>query len=260
MDSAGGSPDFGKTRLTPIHSGTRLLRDVMQIRLGGVTGDAHFFLLSEDRRTKLMLPTAALRPVISKARHLIAAKITAEVWRSLKENGERIWLLDPPRQVLDHPAVDTYLELSAENGGCHRDRFKLARDPWYRTPLPQRVDGFVSGMSHIGPWIALKAMPRLAATNTLYVVRFSGKITTDEKAAWALSMLTSEVRQRLKAVGRVYPDGLLKLEPNDLGSLPLPVPPRIEGAADYYAEAVKALLSDSPEESARMADAWFGDD
>jgi len=30
--------------------------------------------------------------------------------------------------------------------------------------------GFISGMSSVGPWLALRSMRGLAATNTLYVI------------------------------------------------------------------------------------------
>ena len=113
-------------------------------------------------------------------------------------------------------------------------------------------------MAQLGPWICLRAMPRLNATNTLYTVRFRGRLTPDEKAAWALSLLTSHSRRFLQSIRRVYPDGLVKYEPGDLLDLPVLVPPKVPGARVWYLKTVGALLSGEVNEAKQMADEWFG--
>jgi hypothetical protein len=234
------------------------LRDIMTLRLGGVTGDASYFLLTESERLQRNLPVKAVRPVLSKARHLIAGELTRRAWERLRDGGERIWLFDPVPSLLTHCAVRTYLQLPPTSGGCRSDGFKIRnRHPWYRAPLPRYVDGFISGMAQSGPWICLRAMPRLNATNTLYTVRFRARLTPDEKAAWALSLLTSHARRLLKTVGRVYPDGLVKYEPGDLLDLPILVPAKVPGARVWYLKTVKTLLSGDPQTATEMADHWF---
>ncbi len=247
------------SRAAPPRSGTRRLGDILTIRLGGVTGDARYFLLTESERRKRRLPVKCLRPVVSKARHLVSAELTRPDWEALRASGKRIWLFDPPPSLASHPAVRAYLQLPPSSGGCRRDRYKITnRSPWYRTPLPRRVDGFLSGMTQLGPWICLRAMPRLTATNTLYSLRFRGRVTQDEKAAWALSLLTSPARRLLEPVGRLYPDGLVKYEPGDLLDLPLLVPSKVDGARAWYLETVEALLSGDVAMARDMADRWFG--
>jgi hypothetical protein len=50
--------------------------------------------------------------------------------------------------------------------------------------VPSDFDGFMSGVNTDGPWIALNAMKGLAATNTLYVIRFNNNLKSrDAKAA-----------------------------------------------------------------------------
>src|SRR5205085_11014878 len=65
------------------------VRDVIQIRLGGVTGDARYFLLTEQERIAFDLPTTSLRPVVSRAHHLSAGRIVSADWRELNEMEER---------------------------------------------------------------------------------------------------------------------------------------------------------------------------
>jgi adenine-specific DNA-methyltransferase len=246
------------SRPSPTPDGTRRLGDVLSVRLGGVTGDARYFLLTESERLKHGLPTKCLRTVVSKARHLVAAELTRAHWDALRASGERVWLFDPPPSVISHPAVRAYLELPPQSDGCRRDRYKISgRSPWYRTPLPKFVDGFLSGMTQLRPWICLRSMPRLTATNTLYSLRFHGRMTQDEKAAWGLSLLTSHARRLLEPVGRLYPDGLVKYEPGDLLDLPLVVPVKVDEARVWYLETVRALLTGHPEKATQMADRWF---
>lgn len=246
-----------KARLVTIGRNVKPLREVLQIRLGGVTGDAHYFLMTEKRRRELELPVESVRPIVSKARHLLWGVVTRARWRTLRENGERVWLFDPSPRAEEHAAVRKYIAFG-ESGGCDQSALKIRhREPWYRTPLPRGIDGFMSGMAQVGPWISLRAMPRLAASNTLYVARFLTARTLEEQGAWALSLLTSRTREFLRERGRVYTDGLMKYEPGDLLRAPLFVPRRISGSRGTYLRAIEALLCGDEEECCALADEWF---
>lgn len=234
------------------------LREIMEIRLGGVTGDAAFFLLTEQERKANHLPIAALQPAISRAHHLESGALTESGWKALRKAGERVWLFHPtPRQTRKGP-VRSYLRLPLSEGGCHREAFKVrSREPWYRTPLPASIDGFMSGMSTWGPWVVFREMPRLTATNTLYVIKFLKAETVDERAAWAMWLLTTKAQRRLRAIGRRYADGLLKFEPGDIGKLVVDQPVKTFGAYREYKRAVRLLLGGKRRESREIADQWF---
>ena len=157
---------------------------------------------------------------------------------------------------MGRPAVKAYLEMDQSLGGCYKEAYKIKnRNPWHETPLPKQIDAFISGMSHTGPWLCLKSMPGLTATNTLYIVKFHSQLSADQKAAWALSLLTSCARDTLH--GRVYADGLMKYEPGDLLKARLPRPNNTKGARLYYSRVIKTLLSKGGAEACRMADRWF---
>lgn len=246
-------------QLLALARGMCRLGDVLDIRLGGVTGDTRYFLMTDHQRRQWGFPLECLRPVLSKARHLIAGEMTRRHWKSLRQMGnERIWLFDPPPRLVEHPSVRAYLRLAEYSGGCRRDRYKIKkRSPWYRTPLERHSDGFISGMSRFGPWITLRKMPRLSATNTLYVVRFLKGRTRDEKAAWSLSLLTSRTRELVTSFGRRYADGLLKYEPSDIRAIPVTIPRKVRGARTVYIKAVEALVSGQEMKCRKIADEWF---
>ncbi|MGH7771821.1 MAG: Eco57I restriction-modification methylase domain-containing protein [Candidatus Binatia bacterium] len=215
---------------------------VAEVRLGGVTGDVSYFLMTEERRKALELPTAALTPVVSKARHLQSAYLDRKDWNKLKSSGERIWLFSPSMQVAKRPKVRDYLDLDAIEGGCTREAYKVSiREPWYRTPMPKNADAFLSGMSQHGPWLCINEMRRLNATNTLYVVTFRNR---NQKIwyMWALALLSSVAQRQIRRLGRQYADGLIKYEPGPLSKIKLPELKRDVDYRSLYIRAVDALL------------------
>lgn len=236
------------------HNVTRF-GDVMTVHLGGVTGDADFFVLTEKKRRGLALPVKSVRPVVSRARHLGAACIDRRAWKSLRDKGERVWLFRPSKGVRALRAVRTYCRLTIEAGGCQRERYKVRnRTPWYWTKLPRRPDAFISGMTGNAPWMCFNEMRGLNATNTLYAVRFRRRFTRTERYAWALSLLTTPAVQQLRRMTRIYADGLRKIEPGQLAELELPVPPDVPDAVRQYRRAVRALMQGDVNKCRAIAD------
>jgi len=241
-----------------VRDAKKQLGDVMQIRLGGVTGDARYFVLSDEQRIQHDLPCTVCRPILARARHLTAGSIGTDDWRQLRDDGERVWLFDPRPSQVRLKAVKRYLNLTLEDGGCDRKALKVrSRDPWYRTPIQPSIDGFMSGMSGWGPWVVFRLMPRLAATNTLYVIHFPTCDTADERAAWSMWLLTSKAARHLRRIGRRYADGLVKFEPGDIAELPIATPTQTSGAYAAYQRAVRLLLKGQKAASRREADKWF---
>lgn len=240
------------------HHGTVHLRELMRISIGAVTGDADYFLLSEQRRKELGLPSSCLRPALTKARHLVAGVVNRSVWRTLLDRGERVWLFRPSDRHLALRSVRRYLRLSQRNGGCDRSAFKVrTRSPWHRVALPTSFHGFLSGMSTIGPWVCLNQMKSLVATNTLYVVTFESELTLQERFALAVTLQTSTVAARIRERGRVYAQGLLKFEPSDLLDVSVRMPQRVAGARDVYLRIARLLASRNVDAARKQADCWY---
>jgi len=232
------------------------LDEIVHIHIGAVTGDAGYFLLNERERKNWGLPRSALRPTLSRSKHLADAVVTNSEWETLRAQGARVWMFWPTKSALRHRAVKVYLK-HGQAGGCNLSAYKIAeRDTWYRTPLPGRVDGFMSGMSKRLPFLALREMPGLTASNTLYVVRFKKRVTESEKATLGVLLLTSSVRRELARNARVYAEGLLKFEPTDLGRVRVPVVEARENAVPVLKEATALLLAGRAAQASAMADAW----
>ena len=116
----------------------------------------------------------------------------------------------------------------------------------------------MSGMTKCGPWLALNGMGPLTATNTLYTVHFKRRTPANEKAAFALALLSSKVRKQLPSLQRRYAAGLGKFEPGDLQSLRIPVYAVPRHATDDYRKAVKALLNGEIAAATEIADRSLG--
>jgi hypothetical protein len=230
------------------------LGSIAKIRLGGVTGDASYFLMNDEKRTRLGLPESAFTQVVSRARHLTSACLKKSEWVRLKENGERIWLFNPDGNSIEDSNVTRYLELSGVEGGCNSDAYKITnRSPWYKTPLPANVDAFLSGMSQHGPWLCINEMKNLSATNTLYVMTFDSREKNDWYM-WAFALLTSSAQKQIRQIGRRYTDGLTKYEPGSLSRIELP---RMLPDLDYkalYTGAIKALFRSNRRLAVEIAD------
>lgn len=230
------------------------LNSVAKIRLGGVTGDASYFLMNESKKNSLGLPPSAVTPVVSKAKHLKFVNSTLENWKELKASGERIWLFNPDEKSVCDPRVREYLYLRSVDGGCNRKGYKISkREPWYRTPLPEVADAFMSGMCQNGPWLCINKMKTLSATNTLYVVTFNER-DIDRWYMWSLALLTSPAQRQIQRIGRRYADGLIKFEPGPLGQIELP-PMRLgTDFLDLHGRAVSAFLRADLAEAKDIAD------
>ena len=115
----------------------------------------------------------------------------------------------------------------------------------------------MSGMSGFGPWVVFRDMPRLSATNTLYVVQFRSWVGVEDRAAWAMWFLTSDAQEKLAGIARRYPDGLLKYEPGDISALRMRVPNHKYNSAATYDSAVTARLTQQTSKSLLIADSAF---
>ena len=81
--------------------------------------------------------------------------------------------------------------------------------------------------------------------------------TKEQRAAWAMWLLTTDAQDQLGQVSREYANGLLKYEPGSLERLVATTPRRHRGALGAYSKAVTAMLAGLQAESRDIANRWF---
>jgi adenine-specific DNA-methyltransferase len=188
--------------------------------LGTVTGANSFFAISEGTRRKWKLDERLLKPISPPGtRHLKGLSFTRAQWEELKLAGHRVWLLCP-----DPKSRSTALRGYTDHGEREgvREAYKCSiRTPWWRPPVVPEPDLFFTYMSH--------RYPRLIANtsgatilNSMHGVRLNRGVPKVARNALPLLALNSVTMLGAEVLGRSYGGGILKMEPREAASLPVP--------------------------------------
>jgi len=204
------------------------LRDYGSPELGTVTGANHYFALSEETRREYGLKEHQLARISPPGtRHLRGLSFTQKNWEKLREEGEQVWLLqaDPDDSSA---ALRHYLS----HGRSLRvpDAYKCrVRDPWWRPPLVSPPDLFFTYMSHRYPRLVANSA-RVAFVNSMHGLRLRTGAPKLAKGALPLLALNSATMLGAEVHGRSYGGGVLKMEPREAASLPVPSPTALASA------------------------------
>lgn len=209
-------------------------RDLFEIKRGIATGANAFFILDAEQVRQHELPAEFLTPILPSPRYLESDEVEADIYGNpvLKRP---LFLLNcnlPEEQIeRRHPTLWRYLQLGITQGIpngylCrHRTRWyaqdKRAPSPFLCTYMGRPSNGhttspfrFILNLSRaVAPNVYLNIYPnRMLATVLM-------KKPDLKRAIWeSLQVITVD---RLIDEGRVYGGGLYKLEPNELGNLPV---------------------------------------
>jgi adenine-specific DNA-methyltransferase len=193
------------------------------LELGTVTGANGFFSLNEATRREFEIPRKSLMAISPPGtKHLTRTTFTTGQWEELRCLGERVWLLKPTEadeKDLD-PGVRKYLK-TGERLKIHEGYKCRARALWWRPPAVDPPDLFFTYMSHRFPRL-IKNSAKVGFLNSMHGIRLRDGV--DPIAAEALPFLCLNSLTLLGAEiqGRAYGGGVLKMEPREAASLPVP--------------------------------------
>jgi len=198
--------------------------------LGTVTGANSFFALSEQTRKEFGLKERHLTRISPPGtRHLKGLSFTASDWERLRGAGERVWLLHPDKNDRP-PGLLRYLKLGEDLGVPEAYKCTI-RTPWWRPPIVSAPDLFFTYMSHRYPKLVANTAG-VTFVNSMHGVRLRPGLVRLAKSALPLLALNSLTMLGAEIFGRSYGGGVLKMEPREAATLPVPDPKRMAQAAE----------------------------
>jgi hypothetical protein len=200
---------------------TVALEEVFLPRRGIATGANSFFFLTDEEAQ--LVPDHATRPGICTLRGtpINDTMLDYRRWLALSRAGTRCHLLDIDEQIALDPAVAAVLR-RGRGLGLHERYLCRQRTPWFVLEHMDVPDALLSplitakGLRLV--WNEAGAMP----SNSLYGL-FLREGVGLEVGAGVIAWLRSEAGVAvLRGHGRQFAGGSIKLEPRELGTVPVP--------------------------------------
>jgi len=209
-----------------------MLKDFFEVKRGLATGDNSFFVLSEQQANEYGITRASLTPVLPSPRYLKANVIESDT-QGVPVNTDRLFLLNcrqtPEMLATDHPQTWQYLQKGV--GTVSKKYLCNSRKLWYlqefREPAPVLCTYMGRGIKGSNqPFRFVLNQSKAIATNSylmLYPKPFWRQRAAQNpdlmREVWqVLSEITTD---DLTTEGRTYGGGLEKIEPSELGKVPV---------------------------------------
>ncbi len=253
-------PDGARDACTRLLASDALtpLADLVQVRIGVVTGEKDYFLLPETQAAGLALPELWLPQTLSTPSQLSGSVFREDDFGRLERSGAPCRLLALPEDYAGgDAALDAYLACGIETGVDQNYKCRT-RKPWFsvRRQLPP-ADLFLGYLAKRRLRIATNEA-RAHCTNNLHRLYLNPGLRPAApllaaSALNAVSMLSAEL------TGRTAAAGALKIEPGDCARLQMIRPGLLleSSEATHRARAIDLALREGRDEDAfALADAW----
>jgi hypothetical protein len=198
--------------------------------LGTVTGANGFFTLNDATRAEYGLGQGHLRRIVPPgARHIPGTRFTEGHWQQLRAEGQRVWLLYPAANARRRDGLARYLSEGERRLVHEAYKCQIRGEQWWRPPVVRAPDLFFTYMSHITPRVVANETDA-TIVNSLHGISLNNdapEITRDALPSLALNSVTM---LGAELFGRSYGGGILKMEPREAASLPVPDPTTLAGA------------------------------
>jgi len=211
----------------------------IKTRIGVVTGNNEFFILSRVEQEQRGIPDDYLIPIIRRPVYLTGLWVRNEDLQALAENGSKFLLFAPNQVESKLPKLLREYILYGKEIGVSQARKCRERRPWYVVPHTFVPPAFMPCMSAAWPRLVVN-QSRYTCTNNILRLFWKEERPAEDWLRLALGTVSTLSQLSAELVGRSYGGGVLKLEPKELARLAVPLV-RVE-ASDELARKVNSLL------------------
>lgn len=206
--------------------------------LGSVTGNNAYFSLTDAEAVRHGFGTSDLIRISPPgSRHLRGLEFSDAAWRGLGREGAKAHLFYPAGAL--SVAARAYIA-RGEAGGVSTAYKCRVRSPWWRVPMVEVPDLFLTYMNHDRPRLVTNTAG-VRVLNSLYGVKLEAARHKLGMELLPLASLNSVTLLGAEIVGRSYGGGLLKLEPREADHLPVPSFDEVAEKADQLRAARSQL-------------------
>lgn len=190
---------------------------VADVKIGVVTGDNRFFVISEVQRQRAGLRRHHFRPVVGK--YAILGGGFEFNTKDTAVDDSFQWLLCPNPSSADQKLLKHLDSYPLADRQANRT---MEKRPYWQAPLlGQTADAFLRYMGKTGPRLVLNKAGFLC-TNTIHCVYFAPSVTPIQRKAICLAAHSTYTQLSAEIEGRQYGSGVLKLEPSEARNLRVP--------------------------------------
>ena len=196
------------------------LNDWGETDLGMVTGNNRYFTMSFDSVREWDIPERELMRISPpSSRHLRGLMFGKQSWDRMRLDHAAVYLFRPTGANLSDGAR-RYIE-HGESLGVQNAYKCRVRSPWWRVPLVKTPDLFLTYMNHIAPRLISNRVG-VGHLNSIHGVTLAPGLKRLGMDLLPISAMNSLTLLGAELVGRAYGGGMLKLEPREADSLPVP--------------------------------------
>lgn len=212
--------ETGLTRPEQSHNGFKFyLNDFARVMRGIATGSNEFFFLTAEQVRKIGIPKVFIKRAIGRTKDVIGDKINDADILTLEAKDRPTYLLSINGDDTLPKPVSDYLEVGATMGLPDRALIKQ-RKPWYKMEKREIPPMLFAYLGRRNTRFILNEAGVLPLTSFLCVY----PIYTDKTYITSLweALNHPDTLGNLNLVGKSYGSGAIKVEPGNLGKLPIP--------------------------------------